>query len=458
MPVNGVLLDPEQAINHGGNMLKLKKWISLSSAITLMGVSSLAFASGFQLFEENAVGMGDFGAGGAAIAEDSSTQFFNPAGLVRINHQQLVASVVGIYSDLRFTGSSTWNSIPPTVPFTQTGNAHSTDFTAVPSLYYSAPIIPNRFALGLGVGVTFPFGLEDSYGDSSIVRFSTTQTSVQVLDISPSFGFAVTRQFSLGAGFDAERLEAKLNSKVGVPIVPGSPEAFSHNTASDWGYGWHAGALYQFTPQTRVGLAFHSQVVFHPSGTSNLSGTLFSPTVGYFPVNVTSQTKTETALPPFTQLSMYHDFSNRWAMDGTVTFTQWDVFKNIQLQNVAAVPAPITVNIPQGFRNTWRFALGGNFQASPQWLLRAGAGFDQNPTTNPNRNLRLPDGNRIALAVGTRFQPIKPVGIDVGYTHLFIRDAGIGNTGIFGPQAVTILGRVRSSADLLGAQVTWNLT
>ena len=43
--------------------------------------SASAQAAGFALIEQSASGMGNAYAGGAAIAEDASTIFFNPAGM-----------------------------------------------------------------------------------------------------------------------------------------------------------------------------------------------------------------------------------------------------------------------------------------------------------------------------------------------------------------------------------------
>ena len=58
-----------------------------------------AFGSAFALQEQNASGLGHAYAGGAAAAEDVSTIFYNPAGLVRLTKTQVVG---GGQSDLSF--------------------------------------------------------------------------------------------------------------------------------------------------------------------------------------------------------------------------------------------------------------------------------------------------------------------------------------------------------------------
>ena len=56
--------------------------LSVSSALTAM--AGQASASGFQLQEQNASGLGNAYAGQAAAAENASTIFFNPAGMTRL--------------------------------------------------------------------------------------------------------------------------------------------------------------------------------------------------------------------------------------------------------------------------------------------------------------------------------------------------------------------------------------
>lgn len=45
--------------------------------------------------------------------------------------------------------------------------------------------------------------------------------------------------------------------------------------------------------------------------------------------------------------------------------------------------------------------------------------------TNHTRNVRLLDGDRIGLAIGTHYQPTKAIGLDFGYTHLFIKNVAV---------------------------------
>jgi long-subunit fatty acid transport protein len=47
-------------------------------------------------------------------------------------------------------------------------------------------------------------------------------------------------------------------------------------------------------------------------------------------------------------------------------------------------------------------------------------------------------------------------GIDVGYTHLWFQKAAINMTSFSGTQQAYLLGKAKSSADLIGVQLTLN--
>ncbi|HEV2614431.1 MAG TPA: outer membrane protein transport protein [Gammaproteobacteria bacterium] len=430
--------------------------VQLSLAGLFLGFSASSYASGFQLFEANGAGIGDFNAGAAANANDASVAFFNPAALVTMKAPQIQLSAVGVWTDISFSGTDRLTTALPVPPFSSTGTfagtAQGGAYSTIPSLEAAGPI---NDELSWGFSVAVPFGLDTNYDTNSFVRYAATQTSVQDIDISPSLGFKVTSKFSLGLGLDADRLHAVFNSAAGVPAL--GPffgtglDSLSGNDATGWGYGWHAGAMYQFTPDTRVGLAYRSKVSYTVTGTSDFVG----PLSGGAMISNNNLT-VDTTLPATSILSVDHQFNCEWGGEATVMYTQWSVFNNLVLQNVQLPTGTTNVGIPQNFRNTWRGALGATFKPFDQWLFRAGVGYDETPTVDNARNARLPDGNRFATSLGVHYQPIKALGVDVGWTHLFIQNGNVSVTQRAGTSSTTVIGTAKSYADLVGVQLTWS--
>lgn len=439
----------------------------LSLLAGLVGVGSTAAAAGFMLQEQNAVQTGDFGAGGAAIAEDASTAFYNPAGLVRIKQPQLVLAANYIQFNTTYSGNVNFqnNALPAgfnTTPNQEVSNENGGTGNVVPAFHAAYPINDRMVA---GFSVVTPMGLSTNYETDSYVKYNTTETSMQIMDYSPSFGYAITKKFSVGLGLDFEHLNATLSNY--ATLIAGNEnfgepyDTLSENKATAWGYGYHAGLLYQMSPRTRFGLAYHSQVAFDATGNSTFTGDLAQDNEANPNVYSTNTTEVKFRQPANTMLSAFHDFGNAWSVMGSVTYTQWGSFNNLNMQNVMVAdssfePELIDVNIPQNFHNTWRFSTGVNYRIDEDWLLRAGVGYDQSPTNNTDRNLRLPDEDRYATSLGAHYQITKMVGLDGGWTHEFIENAHINNTEVEGTQTTTVNGTSENSADVIGLQVTWS--
>jgi long-chain fatty acid transport protein len=377
-----------------------------------------------------------------------------------------------INTDIKFDGSNTWSG-PPLADYTQTdNNVQGGNANFVPALNYAAPL-SDRFFFGFSAAPTF--GLQTDYPQSSILRYTATDSEIETIDLSPDLAFKINDKWSVGAGVDAERISATFNSVAGLPSYSTTPTAFdssSQNTGDAWGYGWHAGGLYQLSPSTRFGLNYRSEITFDLTGTSKLIGPMGNPPTLTTPATLQSNNlKSDITLPPTTTLSAYHDITDAWAVDGSIYYTQWNIFnKNLTLQNVQAVnfediggnlipEAGLTnVTLPQDFRNTFRFAAGTSYAFTPQFLMRVGGGFEQTPTNNTDRNIRLPDGNRYALAIGAHYQAFKTLGFDGGWTHLFMQNVNVSAPVTAAGQTSTADGSFSNHADLIGAQLTWDIT
>src|SRR5438045_9506828 len=80
--------------------------LAAAVGVALLSLSAgHAFGAAFALQEQNASGLGHAYAGGAAAAEDVSTIFYNPAGLVRLQTMQLVVAANLICPSTKFHDS-----------------------------------------------------------------------------------------------------------------------------------------------------------------------------------------------------------------------------------------------------------------------------------------------------------------------------------------------------------------
>lgn len=427
---------------------------TLTLSLTTMSCMNFAMASSFQSWGEEASTVGNYHAGRAAIAEDAGTNIYNPAGLVRIHNQQFTIGGTPTTTDVRFNGTVSVNTLG-TGP--QAVTAQGGTFHFLPYAHYAAPLADN---LVFGLSLFTPYDANTNYGLTSNAQYVATQSSMQVIDLAPSLGFAYNDKIAVGFGVDIERARGEFDYSV-TSAAAGS-STLTKNTGTNYGYGYHVGILYSASENTRLGLNFVSQVKHHlHAGSSNFSGPLANNGTGG--VQYTNGLKMNVTVPSTTTLSVFHTFNPTWDAMGTVIYTKWNVFNQLILQNVAGISGGISnngilVTIPQNYRNTWNFALGANYHIDEKWLVRAGAGYDQTPSNNANRNLPFPDGNQIALALGTHFQATQTLGFDLGWTHLFAHNARINNVAQTTGDQVTITnGSVATSTDVYGLGIKWDI-
>src|SRR3954453_19771411 len=127
--------------------------------------SSQAFGSAFALQEQNASGLGHAYAGGAAAAEDVSTIFYNPAGLVRLQSMQVVVAGNVICPSARFNDSG---SQPAAFQPLGGSGGDAGSCAIVPNMYIGIPFT-DKWSFGLGVNV--PYGLKTEYDNGWMGRF-----------------------------------------------------------------------------------------------------------------------------------------------------------------------------------------------------------------------------------------------------------------------------------------------
>lgn len=417
--------------------------------------SAIASAGAFSLYgEANGRNAGDFAAGAAVEAIDASMTFYNPAGLIYLENSQIVASGNYIKVKADFSGSSILDDVvgPPDPPIS-IDNVNGGGNAGVPSIY-AARKLNSRLAWGIGVFV--PFGLATDWADTEGTRYAATKTKLQIIDLSPAFAVQITSRIAVGAALDIEFGSVDFNSMVGLPggIIGDSS---SINTGRSTGFGGHAGIIIEPIEHVMMGLNYQSKVKHQFFGTSTLNG----PLAGADGEVINRGLFSDPAfMPSRTTLSVLGNVNDKLTLMGSFSYIQWSVLPELVLNGVVAQPGNLVdITVKEDFKDTVRLALGGKYQLGERILVRAGLGFDQTPVKNEEmRNLRLPDNDRLALAVGGHYQATKSIGLDVGWTHLFIYSAKIDNLTDLGLANVTIDGDVKGNANIFGGQLTWKLS
>ncbi len=146
-------------------------------AMLLLAFSGATSAAAFQLWEQNASGIATAYAGSAAVADNASTIFFNPAGITLLPGIQVSAGVAGVAPSYKFSNGGSSGLLGAGG---DGGNAGG--WSAVPNAYISWQLAPDWF---VGLGVSAPFGLNTEYDQGNWIglesNFSTAGGAIHAM-------------------------------------------------------------------------------------------------------------------------------------------------------------------------------------------------------------------------------------------------------------------------------------
>jgi long-chain fatty acid transport protein len=444
-------------------------------------------ASGFQLVEQNASGLGNAFAGQAAGVEDASAVYFNPAALTRIKGLQIVVSTepIGVATEFVDSGSR-----GPALPFgtaaflpVPLGGAggDAGGWVPVPNAYASWQAA-ERWWIGLGVNA--PFGLATEWDPSWVGRFHAVESEVRTLNVNPTVAFKVTDGFSLGAGASLQRLEATLSQSVpygGIAVAAaavaagpaaaagilaqlgGAPglarEGLARVEGDDTSWGWNVGARLALG-EGSLAASYRSKVTHELQGDATFEGApVFSVTgpLGALGTGINARfasgpAGTEVTLPDTLSVAAAYQMGKAEVL-ADWTWTGWS---SVQTLSITRADGAALSSVPLRFEDTWRAGLGLNYGLNETWLVRLGTAYDKTPVQDEFRTPRLPDTDRIWAAAGFQWRLSKTATIDLGYAHLFLDEAESAlpnQDSAQAPPRGDLLGSYEAKVDILGLQL-----
>lgn len=421
-------------------MLRFKSsylWLSLSLSIYQLN----SHAAGFALSEQNASGLGNAYAGAAAAAEDASTIFFNPAGMTYLEGSQ----IVGALHLIRTTGDfDNRNSQPAGVQPLGNEGGDFGSLAAIPNFYYKQDI---NDQLKVGIGIGTPFGLKTDYDKNWLGRFQALKSELKTVNINPSLAWRLSEQWSFGFGISAMWAQAELTSAVNL----GATASTINNKGKDWGFGYNLGAIYQITPDTRLGLAYRSKVEQHLKGDARSPFTALNGVPGS---TLNTDITADLTLPETLSLSSFSRLDDHWDLLADITWTRWSQFQTLSILRDNGSNTLIG-STQEHWNNTLRYSVGLNYRYSDSIKLRTGVAYDQEAIDNDRRTSRIPGNDRLWLSFGASWQYSPQTRLDAGYAHLFIKEASIyDDQRTPAPSKGLIDGKYDGSADILSLQFT----
>lgn len=435
-----------------------KFFLGVLASIAMPGIVQ---ASGFALIENSASGQGNAYAGAAAHTTDASTVYFNPAGMMHLEGDQLTVAGHLVVPNSSFSNNGSRNAASVGGGAISGANDDGGFDALVPNLYWVTSIDDTT---KFGLGVNAPFGLAIKYQDEWVGRYHAVVSDLKTININPSIGYRVNDQLSIGGGIDMVLADVILSSAVDFAAVlgqtPGSDDGFVELTGDnldDPAFGFNFGLQYAVSTETMLGASYRSEIDIDVDGSADFrvpSSAALLVATGRF---IDTGLKAGITLPASLSLSVAHETGDITYL-ADITWTGWSSFDELRIKfDNPSQPDGLTT---ENWDDTFRYSVGFDYQYRPDMILRAGLAFDETPVPDAeHRTPRLPGNDRTWLSFGLSYVMDETLSLDVGYSHLFIDDAKINNELESDSSAnirATLAGTYDATVDIISVQLNWN--
>ncbi|MGF1699156.1 outer membrane protein transport protein [Photobacterium makurazakiensis] len=391
--------------------------LSLAAALTL-GMSASTMAAGFQLAEYSATGLGRAFAGEAAMADNASAQFRNPAMMTYLEGTQI--SMGAIYVDPNIDVEGDLSVMGNQITSTKASDiAHS---AVIPNFYLSHRI-NEQWAVGLAFSTNY--GMETELSGDFLGTLFGNQAKVMSVEINPNVAYKINDQFSIGGGVRYVMGEGHFGASVptnlpttGIDQVDQivgqiKGQDLKYMEGDDAAWGWQLGAAWQVNPDHRIGVNYRSAVDLTLEGEA--SGALYG---GTLPGSM------DLTLPATAEIASFHQLTDKLAMHASFNWTDWSSFEKL----VAVIPGhPSSPDLikEENWEDNYRFAVGATYQYTNKLALRTGVAYDTSAVNDEHRTQTIPETDRLWLSMGAGYQWSQNLSFDAGFTYIFAKDASM---------------------------------
>lgn len=397
--------------------------ILMSAAIAVTAFS--AAAEGYQANTLSAKQNG-MGHTGAALKLESESMIFNPAGMAWMD------------GTLDFSGSVT--GIFATAKAKYQGREYETDNDA------STPISLNlgfRVYDNLKVGLSFytPYGSNINWTKNWPGAVLNQSVKLSTYTIQPTVAWKILPNLSVGAGMMVTWGNVDLNkglitpqsmdamlSMMQIPYSFGEtvPASVNLNGKAKPRVGINIGAMWDINQQWTVGFSFRSKMEMKvKSGTATVNyANDMAEQLMQSKLNLINNANFTAKMPCAAVYTWGVSYKpvDRLILAFDAQLTGWSAYKRLDIEFLSEQVAQFDQHLTKKYRDSWTFHLGGEYNLTDRFDIRAGLMVDTSPVDKNHYNPETPGMTKIEPSVGLSFRPINRLSIDASFLYV----AGLG--------------------------------
>ena len=418
------------------------------------------YSAGFAVLEQSVQGLGVAYAGGTAGGEDISTIFYNPAGLSEYTGTEILSGGHLVLPKASFKVESSSDILSR--PLRGGEGLNASENVLIPNLYLATDLTES---LRLGLGITVPFGLGTKFDPDWQGRYEAIDSQLKTIDFNPVISYAFNDKFTLGFGVSAQYIDIELSNAIdfgtlcfgklgaaacsGLGISPQTVDGRVELKATGWSWGYNAGILFKPVQGLRLGIAYRSKIDHSVKGNAEFQVPKAAKLLTASGAFRNTGIEAESYVPANLSIGAIYEANKNWAILFNLTWTEWKRLDKLTIRFNNSVQPPTTLNLD--FKNTLRTSLGFIYHINNAWSFRSGFAYDESPVrTARTRTFRIPDSDRYWLTAGLSYRPSPSLNFNIGYAHVFIKEAKIERENSFGHK---IKGIFESQIDIVSAEL-----
>jgi len=400
-------------------------------------------------------------AGGAAVAEDATTVFTNPAGMSHLSGENWVFASTTYFSSAKFENQGSIDVVGAPLSGGNGGNGGGTTF--VPALYYSRSVDPDS-KWNFGVALNSPFGLSTEYDKNWVGRYNSITSAIASLNLNPSVSYRYDDQWTVGFGINIQYVDAKLSSAVdygaicygilgpvacgGLGMQPQNVDGFVEIKGNDWSPGYDFGVLWADT-DTRVGFSYRSAIKHRLKGKANFTN---PPQAAIFaPIFTDTDVESPITLPEIISLSVAYHLNPKFNVMADLTHTRWSRIKHFEFDYSNTSQPDQTLD--KNWKDTTRIAVGMDYLHNPELIWQFGIAYEPSAIPSDTFDPSIPISEAVWINAGANYQLNQSTALNVGLAHIIFHSRKVDLTGTYGEN---LKGNAESGLNVLNAQLIWH--
>lgn len=359
----------------------------------------------------------------------SESMYFNPAGMAFMNKTlDISGSINGVSPSAKAKVDGTWYN--------------SDNKTSTPLMVTAGFNIYDN--LKAGIALYTPYGSSINWGENWPGAVLNQKVNLVTYTIQPTVSWRITPKLSIGAGLMMAWGNVDLYKGLVVPstldkvlAMTGqdyrfgntTPASVNLNGTADVAWGVNVGVMYDISSKVTVGANFRSKMTMKvKSGTASLSyANEIARNILGDRLDIINSSNFSASMPMPAVITFGASYTpvDRLLLAFDAQFTNWKTYKDLDITFLDDKLTGYNQHLTKNYHNAWAFRLGGKYELTNRFDLRAGFIVDLSPVDINHYNPETPGMTKLEPSLGFSFRPLPSLSIDLSALYV----AGMGKDG-----------------------------